>query len=67
MRRDQQGVEFVPRSSFRLVGEVTIPFGAYIVRGTFTDEQPISSAEKVRDVQTKTPLRGDVSVSVYTG
>ena len=67
MRRDREGVEFVPRSSFRLVGEVAIPFGAYIIRGEFADLEPVSGAEIVRDVQTKTPLRGDTSLSVYTG
>jgi hypothetical protein len=68
MRRDREGVEFVPRSSFRLVGSPAIPFGAYIIRGDYEGVQkPVSGAEIVRDVQTKTPLRGDVSVSVYTG
>lgn len=68
MRRDREGVEFVPRSSFRLVGEPTIPFGAYIIQGDYsTVSEPTSDAEKVRDIMTKTPLRGDASVSVYTG
>jgi hypothetical protein len=67
MRRDREGVEFVPRSSFRLVGSQAIPFGSHIVRGTFTDAEPVAGAEIVRDIQTKTPLRGDAIVSVYTG
>src|SRR5690606_3554988 len=67
MRRDQEGVEFVPRSSFRLVGSPDIPFGAYIVLGDVADLESTPNAEKVRDIQTKTPLRCGDSVSVYTG
>lgn len=68
MRRDSEGVEFIPRSTFRLVGDPDVPFSAYIVQGDYSGESsPIASAEKIRDVKTKTPLRGQAGVTVFTG
>lgn len=68
VRRDNQGSEFIPSAAFRFFNDPRISKGDRIVRGDFSSQSsPTSEAQTVRQVITKTQLRGGQAFSVYTG
>lgn len=67
IRRDDQGAEFSPSTTFRFFGDPSIKKGDRIVRGVALATEPTSGAETVRKVETKTAMRGSAAYDIFTG
>lgn len=67
--RDQAGAEFNPQSTYRMQTSSTIPIsiGDRVTLGESASPAPESSAETVRQIQTKTTLVGLQDFNVLTG
>ncbi len=67
LSRDTEGNEFSPSSTFRFFGDPSIKVGDKITQGESVNATPTDSAETVRRVITKTPMRGLAAYDVLTG
>lgn len=67
VKTDSAGQEFTPKTVIYLTGNIA-KINQYAAIGDFgTSVNPVGDAEKVRRIETKTPLRGSQVYTVYTG
>lgn len=67
LARDTEGNEFTPRSTFRFFGDPMVKVGDKIIQGESVSATPDDSAETIRQIITKTPMRGLAAYDVLTG
>lgn len=67
LARDTEGNEFTPRSTYRFYGDPSIKIGDKIIQGDSVSVTPDDNSETVRQVITKTPMRGLAAYDVLTG
>ena len=66
IQRDQDGADFMPESTYRCKS-ADVQVGDRVILGISTATKPTASAETVKQVVTKTPLRGSADMTFFTG